>query len=367
MKSLKLLAAALVLSTLAASAATNPDATNSFITAATNANPTEAMTALFGDPVIAKGDGFTVKRSELDEVLTGARANAAAQGQQLPPGTEVQVLDQLVTIQILLQKATDADRVEGQKTADEQYATILKRIGSQEALDRQLKSVGMTVEMLKQKATQEATAKATLRRLLGVFVTDAEVRQYFTNHPADFEEPESAHVQHILLLTINTNNTPPTPLDTNTIAAKRAQIDGLLKRVRAGEDFGTVARESSEDLSTRDSGGDLPKFAKGRMGPEFEAAAFSLNTNQISDVVSTAYGFHIIKLLEKFPAKLVDFTTVASDIKDFLTRQKMAQQAQPLVEKLKSECHMEIVDPNLKALAALVASATNNPVAEPAH
>ena len=367
MKSLKLLCVSLVLSTLVARAATNPDATNSFLSQATNANPTESMTALFGDPVIAKGDGFTVKRSELDQVLTGARANAAASGQQLPPGAELQVLDQLMTIQILLQKATAVDKTEGQKVADQQYATILQKVGSAEALARQLKSVGMTEELLRAKATQEAVAKAALRRMLGVFVTDAEVKQYYTNHTSDFEEPESAHVQHILLLTINTNTTPPSPLATNTVQLKRKQIDDLLKRARAGEDFTALAKQYSEDLTTRDSGGELPKFSKGRMVPEFEAAAFSLNTNQISDVVTTVYGYHIIKLLEKYPAKIVDFATVSSDIKDFLTRQKMSLQAQPLVEKLKTEYHTEIVDPNLKALSALVNSDTNSPAAVPAH
>ena len=238
-----------------------------------NADPNETTTTLITDAVIAKGDGFTIKRSELDQGLTGARANAAANGKQLPPDTELQTLDQLITIQTLLQRATDTDKVEGQNVADQQYAAILQKVGSAEALARQLKSVGMTEELLREKAAQEAIAKATLRRLLGAFVTDAEVKQYYTKHTSDFEEPPSVHVQHILLLTINTNTTPPTPLATNAVMLKREQIEDILSRARAGEDFTALAKQYSEDLTTRDSGGDLPKFSKGRMVAEFEAAA----------------------------------------------------------------------------------------------
>ena len=79
------------------------------------------MTALFGDPVIAKGKGFELKRSDLDSVVTGAKANAAAANQQLPQGFEVGVLNQLVTIQLLLTKANDADKAAGQAEADTQY------------------------------------------------------------------------------------------------------------------------------------------------------------------------------------------------------------------------------------------------------
>ena len=260
----------------------------------TNDSTAEAMTKLFGDPVIVKGTGIEIKRSALDEVVTGARANAAAQGQQLPPDFQVSVLNQLVTIQLLLQKATPADQVAGKAEADLQYTNLLKRFGSQEAFQRQLTAVGMTVEDLRAKAMTEAVAKAALKRELNIAVTDAEAQAYYTNHPADFEEPELAHARHILLLTIDPSTRPPTPLSTNTIAAKRKQIDELLKRAKAGEDFGALAKQYSEDPSSKENNGELREFPRGQMVPEFDAAAFSLAKDQISDVITTEYGFHII-------------------------------------------------------------------------
>ena len=335
MKLKLILSAALMAGVISASAATENAAATKV--AGTNASPEAAMTALFGDPVIVKGTGFEIKRSELDQVVVGAKANAAAQGQQLPPSFELNVLEQLVGIQILLQKSTDADRATGQTDADLQFTNIIKRLG-------------LTVTELRSKALQEAIAKAALKRQLNIAITDAEAQTFYTNHPADFEEPEKAHVRHILLMTVDPATRPPTPLATNTVAAKRKQIDDLLKQVKAGGDFAALAKQYSEDPGSKVNGGELPEFAHGEMVPEFEAAAFSLAKGQISDVITTAYGFHIINLLDKTPAKKIAFATAAADIKDFLSRQKIAKLAPDFIKKTRAELKVEILDSTLKSL-----------------
>ena len=342
----------------------------------TNASPVDAMTALFGDPVIVKGRGFEIKRSELDEVIVGLKSAAAAHGETISPeqlsGIQSQMLNRLIQIQLLMQKATDADKADGRKKADAQIATLLERAGSQEALDRQLKGVGMTLDELRTKVTQEATAMITLQNQLNITVTDSEVNQFYTDHPTDFEQPEQAHVRHILLMTIDPTTRAPLPDD--QVKAKKKQIDDILKRARAGEDFSKLATEYSEDPGSKDKGGELAPFGRGEMVPEFEAAAFTLNTNQISDVVTTAYGYHIILLLDKTPAKKLALTdrvpltdtTIADKIKDFLTQQKTEKLAPAYLENLKKEAGVEILDPDLKAaVEAAAAAATNAPVEMP--
>ena len=98
-----------------------------------------------------------------------------------------------------------------------------------------------------------------------------------------------AHVRHILLLTID----PVThaPLTADQITAKRKQIDDILKRAQAGEDFAVLATQYSEDPGSKDNGGELPPFGHGEMVPQFEAAAFSMKTNTISGVVTTRLRF----------------------------------------------------------------------------
>jgi len=363
------LAAAMILSP-SAHAATAPAATTT-----TNAAPANAMTALFGDPAIAKGKGFEIKQSELDEVVTGIKSAAAAHNENIPAeqmnGIKAQMLNRLIQIQILLQKSTDADKAEGKKKADAQIAALLTRAGSQEAFERQLKAVGMSTGELRTKITQEATATATLTRELGITITAAEVQKYYTNHPADFEQPESAKAQHILLLTINPSTRAP--LSDDQIKAKRTQIDDILKKAKAGDDFSKLATQYSEDPGSKDKGGELPPFSHGDMVPEFEAAAFALQTNSISDVVTTAYGYHIIKLLAKTPAKKLVLTdkvpqtdlTIADKIKDFLTQQQTQKLAPAFLDGLKKTADVEILNEDLKAAIAALPAATNAPPETP--
>lgn len=376
MKLKLLFSAALLAGVLSASAdappVAVPTATNANLMAAVtnSANPEAAMKALFGDPVIVTGKGFTIKQSELDEVLTGAKANAAAQGQTLPKAYEAAILNQLITIHALLQKATPADRAAGEAQASLQYTNLLKHFGSQEAFDRQLLAVGMSATELRKKAVQEATAKAALIRELNIKVTDAEAQTFYTNHQAEFEQPELAHVRHILLMTIDPDT--GAPLGTNTVAAKHQQIEDLLKQIRNGGDFAALARKYSEDPGTKDNGGELPPFPRGQMVPDFETAAFALTNNQVSDVVTTKYGFHIIQSLGNTPSKKYGFNdeipqadkTVADICRQEVEAAKIKELAGPFLKKLRQEEDVQIVDPSLKALdeavrAAAEAAGTN--------
>jgi parvulin-like peptidyl-prolyl isomerase len=376
MKLKLLLSTALMAGVISAVAVADPVT----LPADTNASPEATMKALFGDPVIVKAKGFDIKQSDLDQVLTGAKANAAAQGQQLPPEFSIAILNQLITIQALLQQATPADRAAGAIDADLQYTNLIKRFGSVEAFDRQLKAVGMTSDELRAKAAQEATAKAALKRELNITVSDDEAKAFYSKHAADFEQPELAHVRHILLMTIDTSTQPPTPLPTNAVAAKRKQIDDLLNQIRGGADFATLASQYSEDPGSKAKGGELPEFSRGQMVPEFESAAFSLTNNQVSDVVTTQFGYHIIEMIDKTPAKKFAYTdtlpqsdkTVADICKNEVETESLKKLAPDYVKKLRADQDVEIVDPALKALddavRAQAASAdTNAPAADPSN
>jgi peptidyl-prolyl cis-trans isomerase C len=359
--------AAIIFGTCAAVADTNPAATNAApMAAGTNLSAAATMASLFGDPVIAKGNGVEVKQSALDEVVMGVKSAYAARNQTIPPqqlmGIETQLLNRLIQIQLLLQKATDADRAAGKEKAALQISNLLAHAGTQEAFDRQLKAVGMTPDELRLKITQEATATSALTRALGVTVTDADATNFYAAHPTDFEEPEMVRAAHILISTHDPATGAELPDDQK--AVKRKQIEELLKRARNGEDFALLASQYSEDPGSKDKGGEYT-FPKGQMVPEFEAAAFSLQTNQISDVVTTQFGYHIIKLYQKIPAQTIAYAKVADKIKDYLSQQKTEKLAPAYLDNLAKTADVEILDPDLKAAAAALAAATNAPPAAP--
>ncbi len=320
-----------------------PDATNSA------AKSGDVITSLFGDPVVAKGQGVEIKRSQLDSAVISIKSAAAARGQMMSPEQaqmlEQQILQRLIQIQILLSMATDAEKTEGKQLAAKQMETVLKRAGSEEALDRQLKSVGMTRDELTKKMADEATAEVVLERELKVTVTDAEVKKFYDDNPTRFEEPEMVRASHILLGTRDPNTRQP--LSDEKKAAKRKLAEDILKRARAGEDFAVLAKEYSDDPGSKDKGGEYT-FPRGVMDPAFESAAFSLSTNQISDIVTTQFGYHIIKLSEKIPAHKVELEKVSPELKKGLARREMEKLMPDFVEKLKTSHHVEILDDKLK-------------------
>ncbi len=348
-------------------ASANAAVTNAPASTATNAKPANVMTALFGDPAVVKGKGFEIKRSELDEVMMGLKSAAVAHGQVIPQARlvliEGQMLNRLIQVQLLLQKATTADKAEGAKKAGLQLTNLLERAGSQEAFDRQMKALGMTPDELRSKVIQETTAQVVLTRELNVTATDAEAKQFYddTNHLADFEQPELVNVRHIFFLTVD----PVThePLTMEQQQKKHKQAEDILKRARTGEDFVALVNQYSEDPTSKNSTNDII-LARGNQGtpPEIEAAAFSLTNNQISDVITTTVGYDIVKLYSKTPAKKLEYSPVADKIKNFLIAQKTEKLAPAYLDKLQKDADIQILDADLKAaVAAAAASAAAGP------
>jgi parvulin-like peptidyl-prolyl isomerase len=357
-------------------AVTNAPADTAAAATATNSKPADVMAALFGDPVIAKGNGFEIKQSQLDGVTDAIKSRAAAAGQTLPSDEITRTaLNDLIVNQILLQMATDADKAEGKKDADQYVAQVIKQFGTQQAVEVQLKAAGKTFEDWRTERTQQSTATAVMIRELNAAPTDAEIQKYYTDHPTASEMPETAHVRHILLLTMDP--TTQAPLADDQVKAKRSQIDDILRQARAGTNFVALAKQYSEDVQTKESGGELPPFARASvdpahaMVPAFETAAFALTNNQISDVVTTQYGYHIIQLIDKTPARKLALTdklptseiTVAEYLKDSLTGQKLRELAPAYFEKLSKSPGVEILDPALKTLLSVQPSLPAGPAA----
>ncbi len=322
--------------------------------AATNAggSPKKELmpTELFGNNILAQGKGVKVTRSQLDNEVIRLKAQAAGRNQSIPPEQmgmmERQVLEQLIQVQLLQANATEADKAAGKALAEKRFEEAKTKLGSEEALTRQLRLIGATREELLAKWTESAIAETVLKRELKVNITEADARKYYDDYPARFEQPEMVRASHILLVT--TDPKTNTELTEDQKAAKRKDMEGLLKRARAGEDFAKLAEKYSEDPGSKDKGGEYT-FPRRQMVPEFEAAAFSLQTNQVSDIITTRFGYHIIKLSEKIPARKVDFEKALPEIKDGLTQQALQKQLPEYMTKLEKEAGVEILDAKLKA------------------
>jgi peptidyl-prolyl cis-trans isomerase C len=304
---------------------------------------------LFPDSVIAKGKNVEVKRSQLDDEVMHLKARAAAQGTKINPEQmsmyEQGLLEDLIRLQILRAKATADEKAAAKKMADKKMEEAITQLGSPEALDRQLKAVDLSRQDLLSKWTDAATAENVLKRELNINVTDGDVKKFYDENPSKFEQPEMVRASHILLMTIDPKT--KAELSKEVKEAKHKQMEDILKRVRSGEDFAKLAREYSEDPGSKDNGGEY-RFPRGQMVAEFEAAAFSLNTNQVSDIITTQYGYHIIKLSEKIPARKIELATVADRVRQGLLDQAIQKQFAAYYAKVKTEAGVQILDEKLK-------------------
>jgi len=297
------------------------------------------------DQVIAKGKGCEVKRSQIDDAFITFKANAAARGQTIPESAreemEARILDRLIFTQLLLAKATETDKIQG-KEATEKYIQSLKtNAPSEESFNRQVVAMGLTPEQFRAQMLEQGICEQVLDRELRskLKISDADAKKYYEDNAPDFQQGEQVRAAHILIATKDTATNAD--LTDAQKKEKRKLAEKVLARARAGEDFTKLVKEFSDDPGSKDAGGEYT-FPRGQMMPEFEAAAFSMKTNQISDLVVTTYGFHIIKLNEKIPANKVEYAKVEKEIKERLEAMEIQKQLPDYLEKLKTDAKVEI-------------------------
>ena len=140
--------------------------------------------------------------------------------------------------------------------------------------------------------------------------SDAEIEKYYTEHASEFDKPPQIRVAHVLVRIPETGGSEGED-------KARAKVAEVIKRAKAGEDFGQLAREISEDPGSKQNGGDLGLVRKGEMVPQFEQAAFALKAGEISsEPVRTPFGFHAIKVNEVNPGGKTPLKEVAAQIRD---------------------------------------------------
>ncbi len=199
-----------------------------------------------------------------------------------------------------------------------------------------------------------------------VQVTDDEVASYFKDHATDFTIPEKRKIKYLLVdvdairakikiapadiqaaynASIDQYTTPEQIRASHILfsttgkdeATVRAKAEDVLKQAKAGADFAALARKYSDDTATAKLGGDLDYFARGKMVPEFDQAAFALKVGQISDLVKTQYGFHIIKVTDRKPAVVKPLDEVKDQITDQLSLERAQAQASSLADTISGQ------------------------------
>lgn len=159
-----------------------------------------------------------------------------------------------------------------------------------------------------------------------VQVPEQELKQFYEKNTERFSRPEQVRARHILL-----------KVEGKKEEDVKKQAEELVKQLRAGADFAALAKEYSDDPGSKERGGDLGPFGRGRMVPEFDKAAFTQPVNQIGDPVKTQFGYHIIQVTEKQPAVKYEFALVKDQIYRELSQPKAIQNARDQATKIHEE------------------------------
>ena len=162
--------------------------------------------------------------------------------------------------------------------------------------------------------------------------SDAEVKEFFDKNPDKFEQVRASHI----LVAI------PQRADEATVQKARAKAENLLKQAKSGKDFAELARKNSDDGS-KAKGGDLDYFSRGQMVPQFTEAAFALKPGEVSDIVQTQFGFHIIKVTGRRAPNAEVLTQVGGQIREYLFQQKKDEHAKQFIAELKKKAKIEVL------------------------
>jgi parvulin-like peptidyl-prolyl isomerase len=261
---------------------------------------------------IAVVGDVSVTQQQFDDIVAQAKASYTAQGVEFPAEQTPQydelkasIVGYLVQTELVSQKAAEMGVEVTTKELDDRIAAIVTQVGGQKKYDALLKKQGITEEDLRaQLEVQMLQDKVRTKVGADVKVTAEQVKAFYDDpdNKAQFVVADAVAARHILVKT----------------KAQAEKVKALLEADSSSANWKKVAKKYSTDLATKNTGGDVGSFPKGRMVPEFENVAFALKVGEISDPVKTQFGYHVIEVTKKTPGSTTTFEQAKAGIEEQL-------------------------------------------------
>jgi parvulin-like peptidyl-prolyl isomerase len=289
--------------------------------------------------VIARVNGTAIDRGEFERAVKSLEAQA---GGPVPAERRDviyrQLVDQLVALRLLSQESVARKVVVPDTDIDGRVAQVKGQFPNEAAFTAALAERQMTPDKLRTEIRLQLQAMKLVDSEIGptVTVTDTDVTDFYAKNPEKFQEPEAAHAAHILIRT-------PENADDAAKKKARAEAQTVLAQLKKGGDFAALAKQHSQDSGSAVNGGDLGFVPRGQTVPVFEQAAFALKAGQISGVVESPFGFHIIKMIAHRDARTVPIQEVKPQVEQFLKQQKTQEKTAAFVEKLKAKAKIDVL------------------------
>lgn len=288
---------------------------------------------------VAIVNGTVILKQDFDRAMLGVTQRLSMSGKKLE-GAELEklkseILENIIGGELLFQDAQKKKiKIEDAKI-NKEYDNLKQKFPSADVFTNWLKEMDLTESAIKADFKKRMVVQQLIDKEFSdkISITDPEVKAFYDSNPQFFQKSDEVKASHILVRVA---------ADANEATKKEAKkkVESIQSKIKSGNDFAALAKELS-DCPSKEKGGELGFFGRGQMVPPFEKAAFALKPGEVSDIVETEFGYHLIKVLEKKPASTVTLDEVKGQIKQMLTQDKLQKEIVLMVEKLKKNAKVE--------------------------
>jgi len=292
------------------------------------------------DRVVATVNGVIITLSMVQERASILKQQMEASGNSLQMGEKKlikETLNSLIDEKLQLQEAKRAGLGVEEDAINAALDDIFRKNNiTLEQMEEMLLLEGRSMEQYKSHIRSQILTSKVMQFHMGKSgkVSNKQIHKYYFQHQKDYWEPKKPFVRHILFI-VDENASE------QVRASKKQQASQVLQKIRSGGDFSELANNHSEDVSAS-SGGEVGWLTKGHLVPEFEEVAFRLKSGEVSDIVESRYGFHIIKVEKIRPGKAKPLGEVKEKIKQILSFESRQKKYKSWMDDLKKNSMIQI-------------------------
>ncbi|HIC92489.1 MAG TPA: peptidylprolyl isomerase [Syntrophaceae bacterium] len=288
---------------------------------------------------VAVVNGSVITRADFDMEMSHVQRRLFSMGTPLSNSqlSEIkkEVLENLIDRELLYQESQKKGIKVDKAAINEQLMILKKRFASEAEFKNALSRMNLSEAAIKSQFKRRMAIQQLIDNQFAqkVTVSDKETKAYYDSHPDSFKQPEQVRARHILI------KVDP-QADESQKAKARKKLEKIQLKLQKGEDFAALAKEFSQG-STSAQGGDVGYFSRGQVVRPFEEAAFALRPGEVSDIVETRFGYHLIKVIDKRPQTTIAYEDIKDRLEEYLKQEKVQKEVSLYVEKLKEKAKVE--------------------------
>jgi peptidyl-prolyl cis-trans isomerase C len=304
-------------------------------------NPLAAETGGPDEKKVAIVNGTAITQTDLDNELIVIKKRFMEQGRAITDaqlkGISGAVIETLINRELLFQQSQKMGIAVKDEEVLNQLIKMKEGFPSEAEYQKKISEMNMSESAIKAQINRALVIRELINKEVAdkVEVSDEEAKEFYDSRPQDFKQPEEVNARHILI-----------KVDQNAEETEKAkskkEIKEIQKKLKNGEDFADLAKEYSQGPSGP-KGGALGYFKRGQMVKPFEDAAFALDTNEVSDIVETTFGYHLIKVVDKKPESTIDYEVIKPRIVEYLKQEKTKKEMGLYVEKLRNDAEIKLL------------------------